>query len=102
MSDKNETVMINLNLSLDQVNIIMQALGNAPYAAGRIRIAYPNGFLQASGANTLFCAYLPTPLNPATQAVTDVLDMEPLYYETLLQAAAQMALSDSQETQLAR
>lgn len=77
-------------------------LGNAPYAAGRIRIAYPNGFLQASGANTLFCAYLPTPLNPATQAVTDVLDMEPLYYETLLQAAAQMALSDSQETQLAR
>lgn len=33
MSDKNETVMINLNLSLDQVNVIMQALGNAPYAS---------------------------------------------------------------------
>lgn len=77
-------------------------VGIAPYANGRIRIQYPNGFLQASGANALFCAYLPTPLNPATQAVTDVLDMEPLYYEALLQSAAQMALSDSQETQLAR
>jgi hypothetical protein len=77
-------------------------VGIAPYANGRIRITYPNGFIQTSGTNRLFCAYLPTPLNPATQAVNDVLDMEPLYYETLLQAAAQMALSDSQEVQMAR
>ncbi len=77
-------------------------VGIAPYANGRIRIKYPNGWRTDSGSSILYCAYLPTPLNPATQAVNDVLDMEPLYYETLLQAAAQMALSDSQEVQMAR
>lgn len=64
------------------------------YAKGKIRIQLPS-FLNTT--DSIHALYIPTPIDPATQAVTDVLDFEPLLYDKVITVANTFAKADAQE-----
>jgi hypothetical protein len=73
-----------------------QAVGGAEaYAKGKLKIELPPFLNTVDDINVL---YVPTPLDPSTQAVTDVLDFEPMLYDKVLNLANQYARTDAQES----
>ena len=72
-----------------------QAAGGAEsYGKGRIKIELPT-FLNTT--DSIHVLYIPTPIDPSTQAVTDILDFEPLLYDKVINVANQYAKADAQE-----
>lgn len=64
------------------------------YGKGNIRIQLPT-FLNT--LDNIHAIYIPTPIDPATQSVTDVLDFEPLLYDKVITVANSFAKADAQE-----
>lgn len=78
--------------------VVPQALGvSDAYQNGILRLVVPPGYMTSWGASLHRCLYLPTPFNPATQVTTEVLDFEPMHFDTVLKIAKDLAMIDAQE-----
>jgi hypothetical protein len=66
------------------------------YGKGRLKIRIP-AFVNST--DDIHVLYVPTPLDPSTQAASDVLDFEPLMYDKIITTANTFAKADAQETQ---